>query len=111
MFISPLSPGLTREKGTHKTDNNENHAEKEDTMISELAQRILRIILEAKEPVPGKSLARRCDISLGTVRKEIGLINEEVACRGFRIESKASFGYSLLVEVHEIADPFIEQLR
>lgn len=80
-------------------------------MISELAQRILRIILEAKEPVPGKSLARRCDISLGTVRKEIGLINEEVACRGFRIESKASIGYSLFVEDHEKADPYIEQLR
>lgn len=80
-------------------------------LLNELDQKILKILLEEEKPVSGKMLALLCDVSINTIRKEVGMINEEVKGAGFCIESKTSLGYYPKITDEKLAEPYMEQFR
>ena len=81
--------------------------------MNEIDRKILDILLEEKKPVSSRGLALRCDVSINTIRKEIGIFNEEVKGRGFCIASKTAVGHYLEIWDHRLAEPYIreKQLR
>ena len=78
-------------------------------MLNDLDRKILNILIEERRPVSSKGLALRCDASINTVRKEISLINEEMSCYGFRIESKSALGHYLNIFDRKLAEPYIQK--
>jgi len=80
-------------------------------MFNELDKKIVKIILEEKEPISSRSLALRCSVSVNTVRKEIGIINEIIEKYGFRIESRTAIGYYPVIFDEKQAVPYIQRLR
>lgn len=61
-------------------------------MLKELDRKILRILLDRRAPVSSKELALLCGVSVNTMRKEIGLINEALEAEGFYIALDTSSG-------------------
>lgn len=78
-------------------------------VLNDLDRKILNILIEERRPVSSKGLALRCDASINTVRKEISLINEEMSCYGFRIESKSALGHYLNIFDRKLAEPYIQK--
>ena len=77
--------------------------------MNEIDRKILDILLEEKKPVSSRGLALRCDVSINTIRKEIGIFNEEVKGRGFCIASKTAVGHYLEIWDHRLAEPYIRE--
>lgn len=69
-------------------------------MLTDLDKVILETLLGAQAPVASKELAQKCGVAINTVRKEIAIINREVAPHGIQIRSKTSQGHTV-----EITDP------
>ncbi|MCD8381228.1 MAG: helix-turn-helix domain-containing protein [Lachnospiraceae bacterium] len=80
-------------------------------MQSETGRKILNILMDEREPVSARGLALRCDVSINTVRKEIGYINEEAASHGFQVESKTAMGCYLSVFNRKLAEPYLSESR
>lgn len=79
-------------------------------MLNNLDHKILMYILEEKRPISNKELALQCDVAINTIRKEIGLINEEAEKHGFYIASKTSVGNYIEIVDQSLAGPYIEKL-
>lgn len=79
-------------------------------MLNNLDRNILKYILEERRPISNKELALHCNAAINTIRKEIGLINEEMEKHGFYIASKTSVGNYLEIVDQTQAEPYMEKL-
>ena len=80
-------------------------------MPSELGRKILKTIMEAEGPVSNRELSLNCGAAINTIRKEIGLINEETKAHGVVIASRTSVGNYLELLNPRAAGPYLERLR
>ena len=80
-------------------------------MLSELDRKILKAIMEADRPVSNRELSLHCGAAINTIRKEIGLINEEIKRHGFVIASRTSVGNYLEIVNPRAAGPYLERLK
>ena len=80
-------------------------------MLSELGRKILKTIMEAEGPVSNRELSLNCGAAINTIRKEIGLINEETKAHGVVIASRTSVGNYLELLNPRAAGPYLERLR
>lgn len=80
--------------------------------MNELSQKILNVILRQQEPVSGETLAALCGVSVNTIRKEIGLINEGLIPHGVMLQAQMSQGFEL-IRLREDAetDQYVDKLR
>lgn len=79
-------------------------------MITELDKSILQKVVTSDKPVSGGYLSRVCHVSVNTIRKEIGIINDYLKEYGCHIDTKIAIGYHFIVDEEELALPFIDQL-
>lgn len=80
-------------------------------MLNDLDRRILKILLKRETLITNKEIAQQCQISVNTLRKEIGLINEEIGPSGFYIESNSLTGCYIKVTDEEHANDAILRLQ
>ena len=77
-------------------------------MLSELDRKILKAIMEADRPVSNRELSLHCGAAINTIRKEIGLINEETKSHGVVIASRTSVGKYLELLNPRAAGPYLD---
>ena len=78
-------------------------------MLSTIGRKILQHISSCDSYVSGEELSKICNVSINTIRKEIDLINHELAGKGCFIETKVAVGYSLTIRDPQAAAPFLTQ--
>ncbi len=78
-------------------------------MLSTIGRKILQHISSCDSYVSGEELSKICSVSINTIRKEIDLINHELAGKGCFIETKVAVGYSLTIRDPQAAAPFLTQ--
>lgn len=80
-------------------------------MLSELDRKILKIIIESKNPVSSKYLSDAVGCAINTLRKEIDFINNEISEHGVEIISKTSLGIYLQINDEEKGNKYLARVR
>lgn len=78
--------------------------------MDERIEAILRELMGSNQPLTGKHLANRLDVSSRTIRDDIKVINDELCDQGACIYAKRGVGYELVIDKPKRIRSYLNQL-